>query len=354
MKIDDLIRRPSAWLAASNGTETEIVISSRIRVARNVRDAAFPGWAGDDETIRLFRRLRDALGTVSKLRDGVFWDISALEDLDRHLLRERHLISSELAIKKSGSGVAVSSDETVAVMVNEEDHLRLQIMRPGLDLLAMWKVADRLDSEIEALIPFAFSPRLGFLTACPTNVGTGLRASVMLHLPALRLLNEMEPVSKGLDKIGLAVRGLFGEGTEASGNMFQISNQSTLGESEKAIIQRLLQVVAELIEHEQNARHRLMEGAADRLRDHIGRALGVLNYAHLLPSAEALDSLSGLRLGAETGLLRGVESAMVNDVVMMTQPAHLQKLSAKLLDAVERDRYRARLIRQKLGVVSMV
>ncbi len=353
MKIDALISRPSAWLAATTGPETEIVISSRIRLARNVRDAAFPGWAGDEETMRLFRRLRDAVRTVSKLRDGVFWEIAALEELDRRLLCERHLISAELAIKKSGSGVAVSSDETVSVMLNEEDHLRLQIMRPGLDLLSMWQVADWLDSEIEALVPFAFSSRLGFLTACPTNVGTGLRASVMLHLPALRLLNEMEPVSKGLDKIGLAVRGLFGEGTEASGNMFQISNQSTLGESEPAIIKRLLQVVEELVEHERNARRRLIEGLADNLRDHIGRAIGVLNYAYLLPSAEALDSLSGLRLGVEMGLLRGVDTVTINEMVMMTQPAHLQKLSAKSLDVAERDRLRARLIREKIAAVTI-
>lgn len=351
MKVDDLMNRPSAWLAAPNGPGTEVVISSRIRLARNVRDAAFPGWAGDDETMRLFRRLRQALGSVSALRDGVFWDVSALEALERHLLRERHLISSELAARKSGSGVAVSADETVSVMVNEEDHLRLQIMRPGLDLSAMWDVADRLDSEIEALIPFAFSPRLGFLTACPTNVGTGLRASVMLHLPALRLLDEMEPVNKGLDKIGLAVRGMFGEGTEASGNMFQISNQSTLGESEREIIQRLLQVVGELIGHEQNARQRLLEGSADRLRDHIGRAIGVLTYAYLLPSAEALDALSAVRLGMEMDLVRGAPAATINEVVMMTQPAHLQKLSGQLLDAAERDRQRARMIRGKLPAI---
>ncbi len=353
MKLDELIRRPSAWLAAPSGAETDIIVSSRIRLARNVHEAAFPGWAGEEETARLFRRLRDAVAATATLRDGVFWEMKDVDEIDRQLLRERHLISLELAEKHGGSGVAVKPDETVSVMVNEEDHLRIQVMRPGGDLESLWMLADRLDSEIEASVPFAFSSRLGFLTACPTNVGTGMRASVMLHLPALRLLNEMDPVTKGLNKIGLAVRGLFGEGTEASGNMFQVSNQSTLGEDEAAIIQRLLQVIAELVEHERNARGRLAEGTPDLLRDHIGRSIGVLAHAFLLPSAEALDCLSGLRLGMELGLLRGIDAAAINEMVMMTQPAHLQKKSGKPLDVAERDALRASLIREKIAAVAI-
>ncbi len=353
MTFDELIGRPSAWLAATDGPDPEIVISSRIRLARNVRDAAFPGWAGEDETARLFRRLRDAVTLTPSLRDGVFWEMKDLDEIDRHLLRERHLISSELAEKNAGSGVVVSTDETVSVMINEEDHLRLQVMRPGLDLAAMWEVADRIDSEIEAGIPFAFNPKLGFLTACPTNVGTGMRSSVMMHLPALRLLGEIDPVTKGLGKIGLAVRGHFGEGTDAAGNMFQVSNQSTLGEDEPCIIARLLQVVHELVEHECNARRRLVENMPDNLRDHIGRAIGVLTHAWLLPSAEALDGLSGLRLGIEMNMLHGVDAATINEMVMMTQPAHLQKVSGKPLDVAERDVLRARLIREKIVSVSI-
>lgn len=353
MTFDDLIRRPSAWLAAPAGPDPEIVISSRIRLARNVRDAAFPGWAGDDETVRIFRRLRTAVSEIAVLRDGVLWEMDGIDEIDRLLLRERHLISSELAEKSRGSGVAVSADETVAVMINEEDHLRLQIMRPGLDLMAMWKVADRLDDGIEAVVPFAFCSRLGYLTACPTNVGTGMRSSVMLHLPALRLLNEIEPVTKGLNKIGLTVRGLFGEGTEASGNMFQVSNQSTLGEDEPAVIRRLMQVIVELVEHERNARQRLIENMADNLRDHIGRAIGVLTHAHLLPSDEALDGLSGVRLGMELDMVRGVDAATINEMVMMTQPAHLQKLSGKLLDPADRDVLRSSLIRERLASIAI-
>ncbi len=353
MNFDSLISRPSAWLSASAGPDPEIVISSRIRLARNVRDAAFPGWAGEDEAMRLFRRLKDAVCAVRILGEGMFWEMKNLEDIDRQLLRERHLISVELSEKGNGSGVAVSVDETVSVMINEEDHLRLQIMRPGSGLLALWKVADKLDSEIEAAVPFAFSPRLGFLTACPTNVGTGLRASVMLHLPALRLLNEMEPVTKGLGKIGMVVRGLFGEGTEASGNMFQVSNQSTLGEDEQSVVGRLLQVVAELVDHERNARRRLLENAAVKLRDHIGRSIGVLNHAYLLPSSEALDCLSGVRLGLELGILRGADNDAVNEMVMMTQPAHLQKINGSPLDAFERDKCRARLLRDKIAAVAI-
>ncbi|MEI6147928.1 MAG: ATP--guanido phosphotransferase, partial [bacterium] len=226
MTLDDLIRRPGTWLAPGDGPG--IIVSSRIRLARNIDGVAFPGWAGEDECARLQSGLLEALSRINALKPCLILDMASLSMVDREFLRERHLISNELAQKSKGSSLVAREDEVLSVMINEEDHLRLQAMRPGLQLAALWKEIDALDSELEQAVHFAFSPSVGYLTACPTNVGTGLRASVMVHIPGLRLLNEVEPIIKGLTKIGLAVRGLTGEGTEASGNMFQISNQTTL------------------------------------------------------------------------------------------------------------------------------
>ena len=236
-------------------------------------------------------------------------------------------------------------------MVNEEDHLRLQAMKPGLDLRATWSRVSELDTEVEAVLDLAFSPRLGYLTACPTNIGTGMRASVMLHLPGLVLMNEINPVIKGMGKIGLAVRGLWGEGTEATGNMFQISNQITLGEREEDIVTNIEQIVTEIIEHEKNARLRLAEKKDSVLRDHVGRAFGILSHAHILSSKEALDLLSGLRLGVDLGILKLSDRRAIDELLLLTQPGHLQKMDDKMLKTKERDRARARLVRAKLASV---
>jgi protein arginine kinase len=241
--------------------------------------------------------------------------------------------------------LVVREDENLGVMVNEEDHLRLQAMRPGLMLNELWREIDALDSEIEAKVRYSFSAELGYLTACPTNVGTGLRASAMLHVPALRLANEIEPIIKGLAKIGLVVRGLLGEGTEATGNMFQVSNQTTLGESEETIIERLTHIVSEVAEHERNARMRLMEGRGSRIRDFIGRAYGVLCHAQVLTSRETLDLLSGLRLGVDLGIVSGLEISELNRLTLTSQPGHMQKLEGQFVEPGARDELRAARIR---------
>jgi protein arginine kinase len=225
----------------------------------------------------------------------------------------------------------------------------MQAMRAGLDLRATWASIDAMDSELEQHVGYAFSPRLGYLTACPTNLGTGMRASVMLHLPGLVLMNEINPIIKGMAKIGLAVRGLWGEGTEAIGNMFQISNQITLGEKEEAIIANIEQIVLEIIEHEKNARVRLQERRDTVVRDHVGRAYGILAHAHLLTSKEALDLLSGLRLGADVGILHGVDRRVIYELMLLSQPGHLQKMEKKNLKPKERDKYRAKLVRARLA-----
>lgn len=350
MTIEELIRRPCAWLAVGSGEGP--AISSRIRLARNVKEAAFPGWAGTEECERLRQRLTPVLTQVPSLRPAVALAMADLEELDRQILFERHLISREQAEKTRGSGLVMRVDETLSAMVNEEDHLRLQGMRPGLSLRAIWQEIDRLDTEIEERVDYAFSPKLGYLTACPTNVGTGMRASVMLHLPGLVLMDEINPVVKGMGKIGLAVRGLWGEGSEAAGNMFQISNQMTLGDSEEQIVDMIEKIVLEIIEHERNARERLMERRETVVRDHVGRAYGILTNAHILTSKEALDLLSGLRLGIDLGILKTVSRRTVDELMVLTQPAHLQKLEAKTLKAKERDRYRAALVRERLAAAA--
>ena len=351
MKVDDLLHRPGAWLASGN--ESGIIVSSRIRLARNIEGLAFPGWAGEEECVQIQSRIWKCLPELPSLAPHLVIDMAGLSAVDREFLRERHLISNDLARKDAGSGVVVRHDERMVVMVNEEDHLRLQSMRPGFHLPELWEDITALDNELEKQLPFAYSPTLGYLTACPTNVGTGLRASVMLHVPGLRLMNEIDPIIKGLTKIGLAVRGLHGEGTEASGNMFQISNQVTLGESESVIIGRLTQIVSEVAEHETNARARLLESREAYVQDFVGRAYGVLCHAHVLGSQEVLDMLSALRLGCEVGMINNLDIAEVNRLMLFTLPGHLQKSEGRAIQPDERDQVRARLVRETIRQASV-
>lgn len=344
--ISELMDHPSAWLAV--GATEGPVVSSRIRLARNLRDVPFPGWAGFHECERQWRRLRKPLENLPILQTALSISMEDLTALDKEILFERHLISREHAGKSEGSGLVFRTDERLSVMVNEEDSLRLQGMRPGLQLQDIWNEMNRFDSEIEEIVQYAFSPTLGYLTACPTNLGTGMRASVMLHLPGLVLMNEMSPIMNGMGKMGLTVRGLWGEGTEAAGNMFQISNQMTLGESEEQIVNNVEQIAMELINHEMNARERLMERRGTLLRDHVGRAYGVLSNAHLLSSKEALDLLSGLRLGIDVGILKSVKRKVVDELLLLIQPAHLQKRVKTALKPKDRDRHRAQLVREAL------
>lgn len=352
MFVDDLIRQPGLW--SGDDPESGIVISSRIRLARNVKGFAFPGWAKDDERLRLAETVRQVLSKVQTLKKVIILDTGELSQVDRDVLKERHLISHELSLSVSGSSVALLRNERIAIMVNEEDHLRMQAISPGLELADLWRRMDALDSQLEQELPYAFSPRLGYLSACPSNVGTGLRASVMMHLSGLRLLNEIEPVIKGLDKIGLAVRGQLGEGSEAQGNVFQISNQTTLGETEQDIVDRLIQVATELEQHECNARGRLMEDRAAFVRDHVGRALGILSNAHLLSSREVIDLLAALRLGVELAMVEHVTPAELHEIMLLTQPGHLQKIYNREIGPEARDELRAQLVRQRIANVTMV
>lgn len=345
--LEELLNKPSTWFLSK--PDAGIAISSRVRLARNLRDAAFPGWAGEEECEKVWQTLTPVLSDCTPLKSALVLNMDGSSALNKQVLYERHLISREHAERKKGRGVVIREDEAMVVMVNEEDHLRLQAMRPGLNLKEAWKEVDGLDNEIESHVRYAFSSKIGYLTACPTNVGTGMRASVMLHMPGMVLLNEMNAVMKGMAKIGLAVRGLWGEGSEAAGNIFQVSNQMTLGEREEDIVSNLEQIVLELVEHERNARARLMQDQEEILRDKAGRAMGILTHAHVLTSKEALDLLSDLRLGIDMGIVGKRLIRRVNELLILTQPGHLQRLEGRRLKAMERDVARARLLRERLA-----
>src|SRR5437879_4818402 len=343
---------PPAETARRKGPFDRIVMSSRVRLARNVKEAAFPGWAKKPERIRVMEMIRPAIEGLPEMKAAFSETMDSLSTLDKQILVERHLISREHAAKSGGSGLVLNREETLCFMINEEDHLRMQALRPGLQLRQAWNAIDQADSALEKKLDYAFSPEIGYLTACPTNTGTGIRVSAMLHLPVLVLAEQINPIIQSVNKLGGAVRGRYGEGTEALGNVFQVSNQMTLGESETAIVERLEKVLTQIIEHEENARGSLLEKKPKMVYNHIGRAYGILANAHSISSKETMNLLSLMRLGIDVGLFPGVERSLVDELFILTQPAHLQKQHAEKLTAEERDLLRADMVRDSLKPVS--
>ncbi len=347
MNFTNLINESEDWITAE-GPNDQIVISSRIRLARNLHELPFPGWAKKSERIQILESIKPAVEALPEMEDALSENLQDLSALERHVLVERHLISREHAAKGAGSAVVMNRKQNLSIMINEEDHLRIQTILPGLQLQNTFSSINEVDTALEARLDFAFSSTLGYLTACPTNVGTGMRASVMLHLPGLVLNDQINQIVQSVSKIGLAVRGLYGEGTEAMGNLFQVSNQTTLGETEEEIIQRLDRVISKIIEQEQNSRLVLFENKLTTLLDQIGRAYGVLTFAHSIPSKEALNLLSLLRLGVDLGFLPGDCRKTIDKLFIDTQPAHLQQRSQQKLATDERDTLRSSLIRERL------
>ena len=349
MKFDSVMSTAGEWLRGE-GPHHHVVISSRVRLARNLRDRAFPGWAKKAERVAILDLIKPRVDELTEMQDSFSQSLQDLSALEKQVLVERHLISREHAAKGAGSAVVMNRRQTVSIMINEEDHLRMQAIRSGLQLKQAFKLIDKIDSALEGKLQFAYDAKLGYLTACPTNVGTGLRASAMLHLPGLVLSELINQVIQAVSKIGLAVRGLYGEGTEAMGNLFQISNQTTLGEKEDEIISRLSKVIETIIDKEHDARQVLAQKKSNTLSDQIGRAYGVLNYAHAITSKEALNLLSILKLGIDLGAFPEDKRLPVDQLFMDTQPAHLQKGSQQKLNAEERDHLRAEIIRERLKV----
>src|SRR5258708_692895 len=343
---------PPAESARRKGPHDRIVMSSRVRLARNVKDAAFPGWAKKPERVRVLEMIQPAVKGLPDMKEAFSESMDNLTAHDKQTLDERHLSSREHAAKSAGSGLVLNREESLCVMINEEDHLRMQALRPGLQLKEAWLAIDQADTALERKLDYAFSSEVGYLTACPTNLGTGIRVSAMLHLPGLVLDEQINPIIQSVNKLGLAVRGLYGEGTEALGNVFQVSNQMTLGETETGIVERLDKVLAQIIEHEENARARLLEKKPKMVYNHIGRAYGILPDAHSISSKETMNLLSLMPFAVDLELFPGAERAVVDELFIMTQPAHLQKQHSEKLTAEERDLLRADMVRDQLKHVS--
>ncbi len=350
MNLHEFLVQPSES-AKRTGPSDWIVLSSRVRLARNLKDMAFPGWAKKADRVRACNLIQPAVENLPQMADSFSESMEGLAALDKQILVERHLISREHAAKGTGSSLILNRGESICVMVNEEDHLRMQSLRPGLQLREAWLAIDQIDTLLEQKLDFAFTAELGYLTACPTNLGTGIRVSAMLHLPALVLAEQINQIIQAVNKLGLAVRGFYGEGTEALGNVFQVSNQMTLGESEAEIVERLSKVVAQIIEHEENARASLMEKKRKTVLNHIGRAYGILANAHSISSKETMNLLSLMRLGVDMAMFPGVERALVDELFVITQPAHLQLKYSEKLSAEERDVLRADMMRDRLSGV---
>lgn len=347
MLLDELVGTSGEWLRGK-GAEPDIVISTRIRLARNL--AQFPFLPKCDDTTRaeIERILHDQIDRLKPRKPLEYLAVGDLDRLDRLLLVERQLISRELAEGHGARGVGFTRAENMSLMVNEEDHLRIQVIRCGLALDDCWQEINAIDDLLEEQISYAFNEQLGYLTACPTNVGTGIRVSVMLHLPALVLTKEIQKVFQALQKIGLAVRGLYGEGSQAMGDFYQISNQTTLGKSEDQIIRNLKDVIPNIIAYERRVRNTLIKEKKQDLHDQVSRAYGILRTAQTITSEETMQLLSSLRMGVSLGLIEDLQIPVVNELFIFTQPAHLQKLRHSVLESSERNIARAKYLRERL------
>jgi protein arginine kinase len=352
-ELDDLLKQPSEWLRGE-GPLSDIVISSRIRLARNLEKQPFATRATKASQAEVLARVKESLAKTAGMKRSLFFEIGDLNEVDRQFLVERHLVSREHVVHADHKAVAIGTGEVSSIMVNEEDHLRIQVMQSGFNLADGWALIDAMDDELSEQLPYAYSSDWGYLTCCPTNTGTGMRASVMVHLPSLVITKQINKVLHTITKLGLTARGLYGEGTEASGNFFQISNQVALGRTEAELIENIERIIKQVIDHEQTARDSLVANNRAQLEDRIWRAYGILQHARTMSSNEANDLLSAVRLGVDLGVMtngasRGrLSRRTVNELFLFSQPAHLQKLEGKTLTARERDVKRADLIRQRL------
>lgn len=351
MKITEFLP-PTAEACSRKGPHDRIVLSSRVRLARNLQGRSFPCWARKTDRVETMEMVRTHVQALEVFEGGFTETMDKLKAVEKQLLVERHLISREHAAKSSGSALVLSRDESFCVMINEEDHMRMQALKPGLQIKEAWQAINDIDSELESHLEYAFSEEFGYLTACPTNVGTAIRVSAMLHLPGLALAEQISPIVNSVNKLGLAVRGLYGEGTDALGHIFQVSNQMTLGENEPEIVERLSKVLFQLIENEKNAREKLLEEKPKVVFNHIGRAYGILANAHTISSKETMNLLSLLRLGIELDVFPDLDSPAADELFILTQPAHLQHERKGKLNADQRDITRADLLRERLRNVS--
>ena len=348
MRFDDLLNQTSEWLKGT-GPKSNIVISSRVRLARNLEKFPFPIRLNKNDAEALLSNIKQVIDNINLLKGSLFLRLDEIDSTDKQLLIERHLMSQEHATKPDSKALIISKEEIISIMINEEDHLRIQVMRSGFDLIDAWQIINKLDDILSEKLSFAFLPEWGYLTACPTNTGTGMRGSVMLHLPALVMTKQIDKVLAAIAKLSFTTRGLYGEGTQASGNFFQISNQVSMGHSEEEILENIRGLIRQVVEQEEQARHTLYNHHRDMLEDRIWRAYGTLKSAYIISSEETIELLSVVRLGSDLGIIKDIDPGLVNELFIIIQPAHLQKIEGKKLNAAERDIKRANLIRKRLG-----
>lgn len=351
MKLDSLIRTAPSWMSGEDDADG-IVISCRARLARNLTRFPFATRISEEQRQQVIDAVLAAAKSSRSMRTATYFGMSVLDGNERRVLVERHLISPTLADEKGERGVLFNQDESLSVMINEEDHLRLQAISPGLRGHEAFAAICALDDELLQMVDCAHDDKLGFLTACPTNTGTGLRLSVLIHLPALVLTDDMERVLQGLGQLSYTVRGVYGEGSNAAGNLFQISNQATLGASEEGILEGLLRITGQLIEYERDAQKSLSTEAKGQMEDKVWRAFGLLSHARILTSQEFMNLLSAVRLGCTLGLVQGVPSQFLNHLMIATQPSHLRAEAGRGLTPAERDLRRADIVREKLSQVN--
>ena len=339
------------WMHAEDGPETDIVISSRVRLARNLNKIPFPHLLTEETGPECMEKIVSTWSnpSIAEIEKFEIKRLNELSSSERHILVEKHLISPNLADMESNyQGLVVNENGSLCVMINEEDHLRIQCFLPGLQVSECYNRTERIDDEAEKYLDYAFDSKRGYLTSCPTNVGTGMRASVMLHLPAIVMSGQIKAVFYNLGQLGMTVRGLYGEGTEAVGNFYQLSNQVTIGQSEKDININLAIITAQIVEQERLTRKKLLNDMPYQLEDNIGRAYGILTNARIITSNEALIMLSSLRLGVDLGIIKGIQPFTLNELMVAIRPAHLQKKAGQEMDPLQRDEYRARIIKRQL------
>jgi protein arginine kinase len=348
-----MLKNPTPGWMAGTGPEADVVISSRLRLARNLEGHTFPEAASRSQLEATRRLVAAACAAINQLGGWgrfEFIELDRISELDRQVLVERHLMSPQHASSPEGKGLMVSDDEVFSVMVNEEDHLRIQCLFSGLELSQGWVAATGLDDALEARLDYAFCPRRGYLTACPTNLGTGLRASVMVHVPALVMGSLAGGIFTAASKMGMIVRGMYGEGTEALGDIFQLSNQISLGQAEEEIISNLEGVARQIIEQERRARVTFMRDMREQVEDKVHRSYGILRSARILPSDEAMKRWSEVKLGADLDIIRDIDRRALNNLILTTRPGFVQKNAGKPLSPFERDVQRAAMVRGLLGM----
>lgn len=348
MHLSDFVQRTGEWLKGT-GSNSDIVISTRLRLARNLAQKPFPNKAKKKELLEILAAIQTAIEGINLFKGSLFLRINELDNVDKQFLIERHLMSHEHAANPEGKALIVTREEVLSLMINEEDHIRLQVMQSGFNLNETWNIINAVDDALSQTLDFAYSIHWGFLTACPTNTGTAMRGSVMLHLPALVMTKQINKVLSAIAKLSFASRGFYGEGTQASGNFYQISNQVSLGHSEQDVIQNIHGLIRQVIEQEEQARQAMLVQNRSLLEDKIFRAFGVLKSAHIISSQETIELLSMVRLGIDLQVIKDVDRKSINELFITIQPAHLQKIEGKKLSSSERDIKRADLIRQKLG-----